>query len=126
MIQDWRRMLIKRDWTHNRAEVEVSETAEQPLKVMFLAMMTHRGLSDLHIVPPEPDRSGKVPRGFQNSARRRSNSSRSEHSRMVQDHRPGVPGEGRVAGQQVSDVTTRYVPARVGDVTVSSLASGAC
>ena len=120
----------ERVWAHSSAEVPVIETVKLPLKVMAWAMMSHRVLSDLHIFPrgqtvtaeyyvedvlrktatlamnrkrqkgpPTGQTSLKGVWGYL-SARRRSSSSRREHSTVVQDQAPGVLGEGRVAGQQ--------------------------
>ena len=41
----------ERVWAHSSAEVSVIDTVKQPLKIMVRAMMSHSGLSELHIVP---------------------------------------------------------------------------
>lgn len=66
-ILDWRRVLFsdeslfelmqppnrqnERVWAHSSAEVPAIETVKQPLKVMVWGMVSHQGLSELHIVP---------------------------------------------------------------------------
>ena len=52
----------ERVWEHSSAEGPAIETVKQPLNVIAWAMMSHRGLSDLHR-PPRPDRDGRVLRG---------------------------------------------------------------
>lgn len=66
-IEEWRRVLFSdespfelchppnrqndRVWAHTSKEVPATETVKHPRKVMVWAMMSYRGLSELHIIP---------------------------------------------------------------------------